>query len=102
MSYLLAVLRRHFKGNGRRRAADQIPVLSKERDYWRQLAEARRAQLAHADNLIGRLCGQRDAAVLEAAATRETADAVRPLEAEVRMLRAVSVPAPADREPAAA
>lgn len=102
MNYLLAAVSRRFKGHGRRRAADRIPVLTAERDYWRQLAEARQAQLAHADNLITDLCAQRDTAVLDAADMRDTADAVRPLEAEIRTLLAVSVPAPADREYAAA
>ncbi|MFC8447573.1 hypothetical protein [Kitasatospora sp. NPDC057223] len=102
MKRLLAEVRRRVQGCGRHRAADVIPVLTADRDRWQRLALVRQAQLVHADGLIARLCAERDAAVQEAAGQRETAAAVRTLEAQLWNLQSVSLPAGADQELAAA
>jgi hypothetical protein len=116
----IADLMRGLAATGRHRAADRIPVIEAERDAWRAKAEAAQGKLAHADELITKVCAKTNALrVAEARLTEQVerlAEANELLEAEndefaARLTAArqelanrdaVSSPAPADHGPAIA
>lgn len=115
---MLDTLHLLLRGTGRRRAADYIPVVEAERDYWKARAAVLQDRLVHADDLIVAVCCRNEQ--LERGLAQATADRDLILDAhrfllddhdqlaarhtEVRMelanLKAVSSPAPADDVPA--
>lgn len=115
---LLTALVQGLTGTGSHRAADRIPQLEADRDYWRAVALEARAKLAHADRLITTVCEEKSALAFENARLREELAtlteghglllddcdelAARLIEARQDLANAtpVSVPAPADHAPA--
>lgn len=103
-----------LRGRGKRRAADRISVLEGQLASTQALVTRLRDHLTHADILIAHACQQRDSAIarntvlaaeLEALQVKHkaTIDAYDELvaryleaEADLRNLRAISSPAPAD------
>lgn len=115
---MLETLHLLLRGTGRRRAADYIPVVEAERDYWKARAAALQDRLVHADDLIVAVCcrnEQLERGRAQAAADRdlildahrillddhdELAARYTELRIELANLKAISSPAPADNVPA--
>lgn len=96
---------------GRRRAADRIPVLTTERDLWFMLAllqahqlGAARRQLDAADASTTVMGAELDGLRIERAditgAYDQLAARYHEVDADLRNLKAISSPAPADHKPA--
>ncbi len=68
---LIARLMQGLTGTGAHRAADRIPQLETDRDYWQAVALEAQAKLDHADALMTTVCQEK--ANIEAAAKFEAA-----------------------------
>jgi hypothetical protein len=115
---MLDALHHMLRGTGRRRAADYIPVVEAERDYWKARCAALQQRLASADDLLIGLVCTRDRLERELAQAVTDRDVVldahrflldehdelahrhTELRMELANARSVSAPAPADHAPA--
>ena len=115
---LIAKLMQGFTGTGVHRAADRIPALEADRDYWQAVAFEAQTKLVHADLLVEKVCGKKTAVLFENARLTAELDvlaeahgllgeendelAARLTETrqDLANARTVSSPAPADHRPA--
>ena len=64
---LIAKMMQGLTATGRHRAADRIPVLEAERDVWEAKFAAAQAKLTHADELVTKVCQEKNALTFETA-----------------------------------
>lgn len=66
-----------WRGRGQHRAADHIAVLAADRDRWQALAQQRQDALAHADELIAKVCQRDNRSATENSRLRDDLTALR-------------------------
>ena len=115
---LISRLVQGLTGTGAHRAADRIPELEADRDYWQAVALEAQAKLDHADRLVKKVCREKAAGRFENARLTAELDAFKQghellsinydelaarftaVSAALANAHAVSSPAPADHRPA--